>query len=257
MMRNALIVIAAVFVYDFGVLPHVDDFAGLCLVLLPPGLVIGVLISRPATFGTGMVMGAFGATQLALNNGYRADFATFANSSVALIVGLSSALVITRIIRSVGAAWSAERLLRANWQDVAAAANGRQDRAALTGLMIDRLGLMMPRLAAVASGADAAAQMALKDLRVGLNMIGLHKIHAQLPPVARHASEAVLAGVAAHYQGDASQPPPGKLCDAIDATIRAIQDNPLEHKLALMSLSGLRTVLFPAYLPPEYLAGAA
>ncbi len=70
MLRNALIVTAGVWIYDFAILPRVSTFAELCLVLAPAGLTIGVLISRPATFGTGMLLGAVGSTQLALGNGY-------------------------------------------------------------------------------------------------------------------------------------------------------------------------------------------
>jgi len=252
MLRNALIVTAAVWIYDFAILPRVTSFSELCLVLAPAGLVIGVLISRPATFGTGMLLGAFGASQLALSNGYQADFISFANSSVALITGLASALVITRLIRSVGAAWSAERLMRANWHDVAIAASATHDRATLTGLLMDRLGLMMPRMAAVASGADDAAAGALRDLRVGLNMIDLHRTQPNLPPAAQHAAQAVFTGVAAHYQGDARIPAPPSLCEAIDATIAPLLGNPAAYKESLMVLSGLRIVLFPGKAPPVF-----
>jgi uncharacterized membrane protein YccC len=257
MLRNALIVLAGTWVYDFAILPRVDSFTELFLVLLPAGLIIGVLISRPATFGTGMVLGAFGGTQLALENGYHADFTSFVNGSLALIVGLGSALITTRLIRSVGAAWSAERLMRANWRDVATAASATHDRAKLTGLMMDRLGLMMPRLAAVASGADAAAAGALNDLRVGLNMVALHREQWRLPAAAQQASEAVCAGVAAHYQGDARNPPPASLCDAIDNAILPLLTNPMAYKEALMIFSGLRSVLFPARQPPVFFQEAA
>jgi uncharacterized membrane protein YccC len=257
MLRNALIVTVGVFIYDFAILPGVDNFGALCLVLAPAGLVIGLLISRPATFGTGMLIGAVGSTQLALENGYRVDFAGFANGSLALIIGLCSALTITRLVRSVGAAWSTERLMRANWRDVALAARATHDRAKLTGLIMDRLGLMMPRMAAVASGADSAASGALKDLRVGLNMIALHGEQARLPAAAVRASEAVFAGVATLYEGDARQPAPASLCDAIDAAILPLLGEPKSYKEALMIFSGLRIVLFPSHEPPVFFAEAA
>jgi uncharacterized membrane protein YccC len=253
MLRNAVIVCAGIWVYDFAILPRVSSFAELCLVLSPVGLTIGFLISRPATFGTGMLLGAMGSTQLSLENGYHADFSAYANSSIALIIGLGSALVITRLIRSVGAAWSAERLMRANWHDVALAASAEHDRARLTGLILDRLGLMMPRMAAVASGADTAASGALKDLRVGLNMIALHREQWHLPDATQKASAAVFAGVAAHYEGDARAPAPEALCAAIDAAIRPMLRNPQAYKEALMIFSGLRIVLFPAHQPPDLL----
>lgn len=257
MLRNALIVTVAVWIYDFGILPRVTNFAELCAVLLPAGLTIGFLISRPATFGTGMLLGAVGATQLGLVNGYKANFIAFANSSLALIIGLACALIVTRLIRSVGAAWSAEQLMRANWREVAAAAAAAHDRARLTGLMMDRLGLMMPRLAASAVGADAAAAGALKDLRVGLHMIALHREQPRLPAATQRASQTVFAAVTAHYQGNARLAAPDSLCAAIDSAITPLLANPLAYREALMVLSGLRSVLFPTHQPPVFLKAIA
>ncbi len=184
MLRNAVIVAAADAVYVFVILPRVETFPELMLVLLPAGMVIGVLVSRPATFGTGMVMGAVGSTVMALGNGYTGDFAGYTNGVLALLLGLAAALVITRVIRSVGAAWSARRLLRAGWRDIADAASkqGSLDRAHMTGVMLDRLGLLMPRLAAVSPGADIAAADVLLDLRVGLNVIGLQRALEHFSP---------------------------------------------------------------------------
>ncbi len=257
MTRNAVIVVVADAVYGFAILPRVETFPELLLVLLPAGLLIGVLVSRPATFGTGMVMGAVGTTTLALNNGYAGDFAAYVNGALALILGLSIALVVTRLIRSVGAAWSAERLLRAGWHDIAAAAGpqARHDRAHLTGVMMDRLGLLMPRLAAVSPGADIAAADALVDLRVGLNTIGLQREMAFLSEAEQRSNAAVLAGVAAHYQGNPLLAASPDLQRAIDDAIAGIihradaaQSRP--HRETLMMLVGLRSVLFAEVPPP-------
>jgi uncharacterized membrane protein YccC len=254
MLRNAFIVTAGVWIYDFLILPRVYGCDELCLALAPAGLIIGFLISRPATFSTGMLLGAIGSPQLALENGYRADFVAVANNSIALIIGVCSALTITRLIRSVGTAVSAERLQRANWRDVALAAEATHDRAKLTGLMMDRLGLMMPRLAA---DADAAAAMVLKDLGAGLNLIGLHREQWRLPVASQRASAIIFAGLAAHYRGDARRPASPGLSDAIDAAIAPLLVNPAAYKEALMILSGLRSVLFPGQEPPLFFEEAA
>ena len=256
MLRNSAIVIAGIFVYSFAILPKVTGFDMLYLVLLPVGLIIGVLVSRPATFGTGMVIGAVGSTQMALSNGYDINFIKFADSSFSLLIGLGSALIITRIIRSVGAAWSAERLMRANWQDVAAAAEAgaASDRAALTGIMMDRLGLMMPRLAAVASGADSAAAGVLLDLRVGLNIIGLHREQWRLPPPTRAASQRVFSNIAAFYRTNPRQPAPPSLIRALDEAMSTLMNDALAYRAALMILSGLRSALDPAAPPPEFVS---
>ncbi len=256
MLSNCVILTGIVFIYDFAILPKVVGFDELYLVLLPAGLIIGVLISRPATFGTGLVLGAFGATQLALGNGYDTDLIKFTGSSLSLLIGLGSALVITRLIRSVGAAWSADRLMRANWHDVAAAAEASTapDRAALTGIMMDRLGLMMPRLAAVATGADSAAAGAMLDLRVGLNIIALHREQWRLPPAAREGSQLIFYRVAAYYRGNPRQPAPASLVVALDETMNALMNDALAYRAALMILSGLRSALYPEAPPPEFIS---
>ena len=256
MMRNSVIAVLGAGFYIFLVLPRVETFAELALVLLPAGLVIGVLVSRPATFRTGMVLGAFGTTNLALGNGYHADFVIYLNNALALVVGIAVALVVTRLIRSVGAAWSARRLLHAGWRDIAAAASvhGPQDRALLTGLMLDRLGLLMPRLAAVSPGADIAAADVLQDLRVGLNVIGLQRVYASLPFAAQHPADSALAGIAAHYRGNPLLPAPAAVREAIDAALRAIAGDAEKYQQPLMMLSGIRSVLFAGSAPPDVAA---
>jgi uncharacterized membrane protein YccC len=261
MIRNSFIAIAGSGFYLFVILPRVETFAELALVLLPAGLAIGILISRPATFGTGMVLGAFGATNLALNDGYAGNFAAFINGGVALILGLTAALIITRLMRSVGAAWSARRLLHAGWRDIATAATVEDvdgmvhDRAHLTGIMLDRLGLLMPRLAAVSPGADIAAADVLLDLRVGLNAIGLRHELNFLSEAERRQTLPVLAGVAQHYRGNPLQPADSVLLTHIDKSILLIAENieatpERHHREVLMLLVGLRSVLFRNHPSP-------
>jgi uncharacterized membrane protein YccC len=254
MIRDAVIVTIAAGAYLFLILPVVESFLELVLVLLPAGLIIGVLVSRPASFGTGMVMGAFGATDLALGNGYHGDFAGYVNSAFALVFGLAAALIVTRLLRSVGAEWSAARLMRAGWRDVAAAAaaQGAHERATLTGIMMDRLGLMMPRLAAAAPGADQAGAAMLTDLRVGLNAIGLQRQAGQLPAALGQEIGTILAQVAAFYRGNPRAPAPPALLRALDHALMLTAGAPSRARTeALMLLSGLRSVLFPNSAPPE------
>jgi len=257
MLRNAVIIVIADAVYEFAILPRVETFPELMLVLLPAGLVIGVLVSRPATFGTGMVMGAVGSTILALGNGYEGDFSAYANGGLGLIFGLAAALVVTRLIRSVGAAFSARRILSAGWRDIAAAASvaGHSDRARLTGVMMDRLGLLMPRLAAVSPGADIAAADVLMDLRVGLNVIGLQREIEFLGAEEQMLAARVLRGVARYYEGNPLQPAPPRLLQTIDRAVERIAArvgvaHGRHHREALMVLVGLRLVLFPSAPPP-------
>lgn len=247
------VVIFGDFIYVFGILPAVGTFETLYLVLLPIGLLIGVLISRPATFSVGMLLGAFGATLLALENGYSYDFITYAETSLSLLMGLTCALFITRLTRSIGAAWSVERLARANWRDVANAAEAKtaHDGAAMTGIMMDRLGLMVPRLAAVTTGADSAAAEALVDLRVGLNVLALHREQWRLPATARTSCQDVFRHIATYYRDNPRQRAPEPLRQAMDDSMNILMQNAKTYSTALAMLSGLRLALYPNAAPPD------
>ncbi len=167
--------------------------------------------------------------------------------------GVAAALVVTKLIRSVGAEWSIRRLLRAGWRDIAAAAEaqGPQDRAVLTGRMMDRLGLLMPRLAAMSQDEDIVTANVLHDLRVGANVISLRRQLSGLPLAAQHAAVRVLAGISAHYRDNPLKSPPKALLDAVDMTIRTVASDPAKYKDTLMALSGMRSMLFADAPPPD------
>src|SRR5258708_12498882 len=123
----------------------------LIAMLAPSFVLFGILMARPATAFIGLALGIITATLLALQSTYSADFATFINSSVSLVIGMAVAAVVTRLMRSVGAEWSARRLMRTNWATLALAAErrGRHDRAAFAGVILNRLALLAPPLAII------------------------------------------------------------------------------------------------------------
>jgi uncharacterized membrane protein YccC len=256
MLRNIVIVVIVIGFYTFVILPRVETFTELALALSPIGLTIGVLVSRPSTAGIGLAVVAFGPTNLALENGYVGNFADYLNNAASLVFGVAAALVVTKLIRSVGAGWSIRRLLRAGWRDIAAAAEALepQERVVLTGRMMDRLGLLMPRLAAVSQDEDIVTANVLHDLRVGWNVIGLRRQLSGLPLAAQRAALRVLAGISAHYRDNPLKSPPTALLDAVDMTIRAVATDPSAYSETLMALSGIRTMLFADAPPPDVTA---
>jgi uncharacterized membrane protein YccC len=252
----AALVIAGV--YLFAILPMAHDFTMLALALSPLFLPLGVLMAAPATAGFAGPVAFLTATLLALTSAYSADFPSYANGAAATIVGLAAAAVVLRLVRSVGADWAAQRLLRANRADVAEAAShgGAADRLAFAVLMLDRLGEVIPRIAASADGADAAAGAALAEIRVGINVVDLQRASAACSGLPSQALDRVLRGVAAHFRARAGGPPDGALLDAIDAGIGTCcgAGVPMGRDI-LLALAGIRRALFrdaPPYRPaPE------
>jgi uncharacterized membrane protein YccC len=198
------------------------------------------------------------ATELALSSAYDADFTTYANSSAAAIVGLGATAIIIRIVRSVSAEWVAWRLLRRNRIEIARIAANRSAATlpVFAALMLDRLSLVVPRLGASAADADGAAALALADLRVGANIVGLQHDAMHLPEQLRRAIRTMLDAIAAHYRRRSLDRADAALLGVIDRTIAAAVEDPATMtRDLLLQLGGIRRGLFPS--APPYIREAA
>jgi len=235
-------------VYLFAILPQAHDFEMLVLAFAPVFLILGVLASLPATARAGGPIALIAATELALSSSYSADFTSYVNNSLAAIVGLAATVVIIRIVRSVSAEWTAWRLLRRNRLDIANAAASKSSATlgAFAALMLDRLSLVVPRLAASAEGADGGATAALADLRVGINILGLRRESMDLPEQSRSAIGTMMDAIARHYRRRNLDQADGALLGVIDRAIAAVVQDPVAMtRELLLRLSGIRRGLFP------------
>jgi uncharacterized membrane protein YccC len=244
----AVIAIVIDAIYLFAILPQAHDFEMLLLAFAPVFLILGALTSMPATARASGPISFIAATQLALSSSYNADFTTYANSAAAAIVGLGATAIIIRIFRSVSAEWTAWRLLRRNRVEVANIAANRSPAAlnVFAALMLDRLSLVVPRLAVSAEGADGAATSALADIRVGVNIIGLQRDAMHLPEQLRRAVRRMLDAIATHYRRRNLDQADVALLRIIDRVIAiAVQDPATMTRELLLQLGGIRRGLFP------------
>ena len=107
-----LVVIAVHGIYLFGVLPRITTLEMLIAALMPSFLLFGWMSARPKTARVGFILAVYISVQLALTETYSADFSSYANSSVALMLGVALTGVICGVVRLLGAEWIASRLLR-------------------------------------------------------------------------------------------------------------------------------------------------
>jgi uncharacterized membrane protein YccC len=247
--------------YVLVLLPAVHSFESLVLVCAPVLLVMGVYIGRPSTFGQAMPF-LFGfAGTLALIDTNNADMVGFANTMLAQTFGIWLAALTTRLFRTVGAGFTARRLLKAGWSELARI--GRGDKvpsvAEFSSRMVDRIALLTPRLQLAGKQQALQAADALVDLRIGLNMTQLAEARrvlgrsqAALAPLmedlARHfeARPRVDAGADTH------------LLASLDNALRAVCDDvpTAAQRNAVAALAGIRRDLFPdaaAYAPSPVL----
>ncbi|MER2252470.1 FUSC family protein [Methylorubrum podarium] len=233
--------------YLFAVLPLATTFEMLVLALAPALLTCGVFMAQPKTAPLAMGAAVNGSAMIALQGSYTGDFAAFANSSVAVIVGMWVAAIVTRLIRSVGADWSARRLRVINRRSLARAAErqGAQNGLELAALMLDRVGLIAPRLAALPSDDAEWTADLLAEVRVGINIVELRRDRQHLSNPAREAVETLLGALSRHF-GVKEEPTPG-LLDAIDGALDAVSLDARRApgRAALMGLVGIRRGLFP------------
>jgi uncharacterized membrane protein YccC len=244
----SLVAIVIDAVYLFGIMPAISDIEVLITALAPAFLLFGVLIARPATAPIGMALGANGATLLALQSTYNADFESYANSSTAFMIGMLAAVVLTRLMRSVRAEWIAQRLMRTNWLTLAETAErrGNNDRAVFIGAMLDRLGLLAQRASAIPEP-DRRDIDSLRQLRVGLNIIDIRRARHGLAPTTLRAIDTMLDQLASACRNRAAAAMPTRLLGAIDDALGKTLDEssaPAKED-ALIGLVGIRTGLFP------------
>jgi len=234
----AAIVIAGLYV--FLVLPNVHGVETLVLALAPTYLCFGLLMTSPTTAQIGVPLALFTSTSMALQQPFSADAEGFINSGLATVLGMGFTVAATALIRPAGALWRANRFMRANELALAEAAevHSPNDEARVMGLMFDRLALLAP----IAHAIDHQMPDALRQLRVGFNILEAHRARGRMSPSARRKLDALLMRLARHYRQGAA-PPTEKILRAIHRVLRIVGaegDAP-----ALLALAGLRRALFP------------
>jgi uncharacterized membrane protein YccC len=252
--RVFLAVIAVNGIYTFAVLPRVTSLEMLVVALMPTFLLFGWLAARPTTARLGSMLAIYTSVQLALNSSYSADFSSFANSSVALMLGIGLTGVISSIVRLFGAAWIADRLLRSNWKTLATAADGktRHDRVALASLMQHRLALLAARISVVPAEARSHAAN-LRQLRAALSLIDLRQASLGLSGRTRTVIDALLARLASVCRVHQVGRLPDELIGRLDSTVASTLQEPAseERDETLVGLAGIRAGLFPEAAPYE------
>jgi uncharacterized membrane protein YccC len=252
-MNYTLLSIPISALYLLVLLPAVHSFEMLVLVTAPVFLLLGIYVARPTTSMRAMAM-LFGvATTLSLQDTATSDLISFINGMLAQIAGIAAAALFTSLFRSVSAEWTARRLLRAGWTELARM--GRTERmpsiAEVSARMLDRVGLLTPRLAMAGPQQDLSAVDALGDLRVGLNMAQLLRVQPRLEkddvslqPLMQELSE--------HFRNRPAQPDAEPaLLTRLDALLRAVcaAASSAEQREAVAALAGIRRDLFPDAAP--------
>ena len=261
--------------YVLVLLPLVQDMWTLMAVCAPVFLLLGAFIGRPATVGAALpfLFGVMGT--LVMHDTAQADLTSYLNSMSGQLAGIFVAARVTRLMRSVGADWSARRIQRATWRELEDLA--RLPRPAGRGQayllrMVDRIALLGPRVAQSGGSVPGVpTDDALRDLRIGADLVALQSVRGQLPALAQRPLGPLLSAIGdwlrARIDGrpgalDGLDAPPASLLERLDAALAGLLeayagagDLPAEAHPAAGALMGLRRNLFPdapvPALPPR------
>ncbi|MER2296287.1 MAG: FUSC family protein [Pseudomonas sp.] len=238
--------------YLFLVLPNLHDFPMLVLAFAVPFICIGTLTVQPRFYLGTLLTIVNTSTFISIQGAYDADFFTFLNANLAGPVGLLFAFIWTLVMRPFGVELAAKRMTRFAWRDIV----GMTETATLAehrqvGVqMLDRLMQHLPRLSQ--TGQDSG--VALRDLRVGLNLLDLLAYMPRASQQARARLRTVIEEVGAHYAaclraGERLHAPPALLRNMERARLALNLDELYERGNArthlLHALSGLRLALLP------------
>lgn len=193
--------IIAAFVYGFAVLPTIDGFvplvAALGLFLIPAGICLAV----PALAIVGMGLCINFPLLLTLQTHQNADFATFANSSVATVLAMVWTIMVCSIFRSVKAETNARRLFSVVQRRVVSIASGQHTNPRITHHhVIDVAGLFAARAAKLPPTSDTVDADFMRDLRTGLNINAMQELSEEASMLIRLKAERIFFGLATLYR---------------------------------------------------------
>lgn len=253
--------------YAFAILPAIDGFPMLVVVMAPLLLFLGAFIPNPKYAGSALAVIIGFCNALTLQETFTADPASFLNGNLGQFVGLFCAVFVTAALRSMSAEASVRRLLAQTWTGLARLARARSapEPAAFAARLVDRLSLLTPKLATSQDGQDdRIAIEALRDLRIGMNLVAIQDLRASLSGAPRSQIDALLDAVADYFAERSARGPAGEqaqILTQIDAALRLLagtQASPRDpdRTRGVTNLVGLRRNLFPAApaYAPEALA---
>lgn len=170
------------FIYAFGVFPYVTDFLQLALVLCPLILIAVSMMANPMLMPVGMVLGINTMMGLNLHNRYSIDTVAYLDSSIAMIFGVITSLIVIDLVRAMSPDTSASRILTLHYRALRQAiylTYGTDFKVHLRS-MLDRVGIMNSK-AVQASTIKIAIQNALIESSAIVDLVRLQELMLQLP----------------------------------------------------------------------------
>lgn len=171
-----------VFVYAFGIFPHVTTFWELGLVLLPMFLFAVSMMANQMLMPVGMVLGINTMMGLNLHNAYSMDAVSYLDGSFAMILGVLVSLVVIDVVRAMSPDTSASRILALHYRAMRQAIYlpyGLDFKVHLRS-MLDRIGILNSKVVQ-SSEIKTSIQQALIESSSIVDLSRLQELANQFP----------------------------------------------------------------------------
>lgn len=202
-LRMTLLSAVVAAIYLLAVFPFIDDFTSLIMVLLPFYLPFGILLALPRIGTQVTPLGLNLVAFLGLSNAAtQTDFANFLNSTLALLGGIATGILMFRLLRPLGVEWAVRRIRRGVMKDlqVLASEERRIDRTRFASRMFDRINALFSRVDIARPEQRGLMRGSLTALRIGFNLLTLRTIRDTLHPEAARALSRTLAELGEHFR---------------------------------------------------------
>lgn len=179
---GSIVSASLVFVYAFGIFPHITAFWQLALVLFPVFLVAVTMMANQMLMPIGMVLGINTMMGLNLHNKYTIDAVSYLDSSFAMILGVLVSLIVIDLVRAVSPDTSATRILALHYQAMRQAINlsyGSDFKIHLRS-MLDRVGVLNTKMVQNPE-IKTSIQNALIESSSIIDLVRLQEISQKLP----------------------------------------------------------------------------
>jgi uncharacterized membrane protein YccC len=246
--------IPIVLVYQFFILPAINGFELLSLVLAFVLIPAGILMTIPRYAIVGLALALGFTVEMNLQTNYTADFAQIVNANSAFVVGALAGLIATRMMRVIGVQAAARRLMHATYRDLAGLTDGSAPMARdeWGSRMLDRVGLLMFRRPRFEQRPTHEFADALGDLRLGVNIIETRSIAPNMSVPAQAALSDMFTALAPHFRALArgrAAPLGDDLLQKVDTAIREVAACTSKTHACVAAIVGLRRTLYPDAAP--------
>lgn len=261
-LTGAILILPVTLFYQFAVLPAIDGFVMLAVVLFPVVGMLGLLSTYPRIMVSALSAIVAFSAMLALGSTYVSDLPGVLNNYFAFVLGPVFALIGLGAARVVSTQHSIRRILHAGWRELATLTYVRSVPSAnlWAGRMLDRVGLLLPRLSTIQTGDEPELREVLRGLRLGSCIVELRRLHDHVSAGAGRNIDTVLAELTAYFNalsaGQTATIPAG-IVDHLDAAISGILQlpNAIDRHTGISAVIRLRLALSPH--AASYRPGAA